>query len=158
MSQKDYDLAYDTLFAEGLEDENREYYQETANGFEFPEPKKEDRVEEAANLEDSDEKAMETPSFSEDLTTNTKLKFLQPPKPIFRETTETQAIYNTRVQIAERLKKVRFASGTRQGVLDPDSIDVISRMINNKIWFNTSYGSTEKYLKEIIENIALTSN
>jgi hypothetical protein len=68
----------------------------------------------------------------------------------FKEDSETSYMFECRRYIVERLKKLRLESGT----LTLQEIEVISRIINNKIWYNVEYDKdSESYIKYIISLI-----
>jgi hypothetical protein len=154
MSEKDYIEAYETLFNETGEEENRDYYDGEANEFRLPSEKfKEDELQEL-RLEDVDEEAMEAPGFEPNLDLQKKLKFLPPQREIFKEVAEPEEVYQSRVKIAEILKKMRFQVENKAVAMDLDTIDIISRMINNRFWYNIHYEpSIEIKINEIIENM-----
>jgi hypothetical protein len=82
-----------------------------------------------------------------------KQKFLKPTlgkEYDFKEDSETSYMFECRRNIVERLKKLR----TESGALTMQDIEVISRMINNKIWYNVEYDKeSEDYIKYILSLI-----
>jgi hypothetical protein len=67
-----------------------------------------------------------------------------------KEDSETSSMFRTRVDIARKL----FENKKNTGLIDPIEIDMVSRMINNKIWYNVKYDEvTEEYLKSLINSI-----
>ena len=65
----------------------------------------------------------------------------------FKEDSETSSMFRTRVDIARKL----FESKKNTGLIDPIEIDMVSRMINNKIWYNVKYDeATEEYIKTLL--------
>ena len=68
----------------------------------------------------------------------------------FKEFSETQYMFECRQKIVERLKTLRLESG----VLTISEIEVISRIINNKIWFNVEYDKdSESFISYILSLI-----
>ncbi len=64
-----------------------------------------------------------------------------------KEDSETSSMFRTRVDIARKL----FENKKNTGLIDPIEIDMVSRMINNKIWYNVKYDEvTEEYLKSLL--------
>ncbi len=82
-----------------------------------------------------------------------KQKFLKPTlgkEYDFKEDSETSYMFECRQHIVERLKELRLESGS----LTLQDIEVISRMINNKIWYNVEYDKdSESYIKYILSLI-----
>lgn len=80
-----------------------------------------------------------------------KLKSLPGYKDVlFKEYSETKYMYESRKAILKRLEKVRLESG----VITRNELEMISRMINNKIWYNETYDeTTESYISYILELI-----
>lgn len=68
----------------------------------------------------------------------------------FKEFSETQYMFECRQKIVERLKTLRLESGT----LTLPEIEVMSRMINNKLWFNVTYDKdSESFISYILSLI-----
>lgn len=68
----------------------------------------------------------------------------------FKEFSETQYMFECRQKIVERLKTLRLESG----VLTLPEIEVMSRMINNKLWFNVSYDKdSESFITYVLSLI-----
>jgi len=82
-----------------------------------------------------------------------KQKFLKPvlgKEYDFKEDSETSYMFECRRNIVERLKKLRIETNA----LTMQDIEVISRMINNKIWYNVEYDKeSESYIKYILSLI-----
>jgi hypothetical protein len=80
-----------------------------------------------------------------------KLKSLPGYKDVlFKEYSETKYMYESRKAIVKRLEKLR----EKEGVITGLEIEMYSRMINNKIWYNETYDeTTESYLSYILELI-----
>jgi hypothetical protein len=54
----------------------------------------------------------------------------------------------------EILGKMRFGVGDKVVGMDLDTVDIMSRMINNRFWYNIHYEpSIEIKINEIIENM-----
>jgi len=83
----------------------------------------------------------------------TKQKILKPllgKEYDFKEYSETQYMYECRQKIYARLKTLRL----EDGVLTTPEIEVISRMINNKLWYNVSYDKdSESFIAYILSLI-----
>lgn len=68
----------------------------------------------------------------------------------FKEFSETQYMFECRQKIVEMLKTLRLESG----VLTLPEIEVLSRIINNKLWFNVTYDKdTESFTSYILSLI-----
>jgi hypothetical protein len=80
-----------------------------------------------------------------------KLKSLPGYKEVlFKQYSETQYMYESRKAIIKRLETLREETG----VITRNELEMISRMINNKIWYNETYDeTTESYLSYILELI-----
>jgi len=81
----------------------------------------------------------------------TKLKSLPGYKDVlFKQYSETKYMFESRKAIVKRLEKLR----EKEGVITRLELEMISRMINNKIWYNETYDeTTESYLSYILELI-----
>ena len=76
-----------------------------------------------------------------------KLKELPGRKFDFKEDSETSAMFNSRLRIIELLKKLRLQSG----VITSQEINMLSRMINNKLWYGVTYSKEdESYITYIL--------
>lgn len=76
-----------------------------------------------------------------------KLKELPGRKFDFKEDSETSAMFNSRLRIIELLKKLRLQSG----VITAQEINMLSRMINNKLWYGVTYSKEdESYISYIL--------
>lgn len=154
MSQQDYEEAYETLFNETGEEENRDYYDGEAVGFKLPANKFQEEETEEPRLEDVDEQSMEVPGFEPGIEEQKKIKFLPPQRQIFKEVAEAKEVYESRLKIMEILGKMRFGVGDKVVGMDLDTVDIMSRMINNRFWYNIHYEpSIEIKINEIIENM-----
>jgi hypothetical protein len=105
------------------------------------------------DLEDQELEAMEVlPQINEAIEPEKPkiLKRLEPStgfKYDFKEYSETKYMYDARIAILAKLENLRLKSG----VLTSQELQMISRMINNKIWYNVVYDKdSESYLKYII--------
>ena len=80
-----------------------------------------------------------------------KLKSLPGDKDtLFKQYSETKYMYESRKAIVKRLEKLR----EKESVITQVELEMISRMINNKIWYNETYDeTTESYLSYILELI-----
>lgn len=84
-----------------------------------------------------------------DVPQTTKQKFLKPllgKEYDFKEYSETQYMFECRQKIYARLKSLRL----EDGVLTTADVEVISRIINNKIWYNVTYDKDSESLIEYI--------
>jgi hypothetical protein len=84
-----------------------------------------------------------------DVPETTKQKFLKPvlgKEYDFKEYSETQYMFECRQKISARLKLLRL----EDGVLTTADIEVISRIINNKIWYNVTYDKDSELFIEYI--------
>jgi hypothetical protein len=80
-------------------------------------------------------------------TVGAKLKELPGRKFDFKEDSETSAMFNSRLRIIELLKKLRLQSG----VITSQEINMLSRMINNKLWYGVTYSKEdESYISYIL--------
>lgn len=76
-----------------------------------------------------------------------RLKELPGRKFEFKEDSETSAMFNSRLKIVEALKKLRLKTGS----ITTQEIDMLSRMINNKLWYGVTYSKDdESYINYII--------
>jgi hypothetical protein len=67
----------------------------------------------------------------------------------FKEDSETSAMFNSRKKIREGLQRL-----VKEGVIVSQEIDMTSRIINNKIWYNVVYDTaTEEYIAFILKQI-----
>ena len=98
-----------------------------------------------------DEEDMPTEPAVELNPVKAKLKSLPGYKDVlFKEYSETKYMYESRKAIVKRLEKLR----EKEGVITHLEIEMYSRMINNKIWYNETYDeTTESYLSYILELI-----
>jgi hypothetical protein len=78
-----------------------------------------------------------------------KMKLVIAKKYEFKEDSETDYMHQSRLRIVRKLNELRKRE---KGVIGPGDIDILSRMINNKIWYNVSYDSTnESYIEMILK-------
>jgi hypothetical protein len=105
-----------------------------------------------AELQDEEDVEPYTVGASGTETSNTtvsgpKLKELPGRKFDFKEDSETSAMFNSRLRIIELLKKLRLQSG----VITSQEINMLSRMINNKLWYGVTYSKEdESYITYIL--------
>jgi hypothetical protein len=101
----------------------------------------------------SDQEFVEEELQPTDIPEITKQKVLKPllaKEYDFKEYSETQYMFECRQKIYARLKTLRL----EDGVLTTPEIEVISRMINNKIWYNVSYDKdSESFIAYILSLI-----
>jgi hypothetical protein len=103
-------------------------------------------------LEDDEDVPVEPPiELNPALSGKTKLKSLPGYKDVlFKQYSETKYMYESRKAIIKRLEELRQETG----VITRNELEMISRMINNKIWYNETYDeTTESYLSYILELI-----
>lgn len=89
--------------------------------------------------------------MEEPFTKQNKLKPLPKQRDIFKEVAEPEQMFQTRVKFVELLEKIKF----NNFILDPTSVDMLSRMLNNKYWFNSIYNpQTEETLNYLLNEIS----
>jgi len=148
MSYQDYVEASETLFGETFEEENRDTYQElNLNEIIQEVGLKEDEPLTEQEIEDLDEEIVD-----KDMTQPRKeLKSLPRQRNIFKESVEPENVFQTRLKIYEILENLKV---DKKYYLDPGSLDMLSRIINNKYWYNTVYDKTTEetvqYLMSLI--------
>jgi len=99
-------------------------------------------------LEDQELVAKELiPTETQEVTKQKFLKSSLSKEYDFKEDSETSYMFECRSLIVKRLKELRL----ELGALTMQDIEVISRMINNKIWYNVEYDKdSESFIKYIL--------
>lgn len=148
MSQQDYRGAIDSLFSKLSDEENLDIYNEINESELIPESTKDAAEYVDVPTEDQDDKLEENMIVSEPKVS--KLVNLPVHKNIFKESAEPNDMFETRLKIVNLLKNIQYDGR----YLDPDSVNVLSRIINNKYWYNMKYDkSTEENISHIMEII-----
>ncbi len=145
MSSQDYYEAEKELFFGSDPDENREYYEEELNDISFKKIREENAKETSKesspeDLEDDEEIAEEI--LSKNLKKIKVIKQLPIQNLSLKENAETPDMYETRKSIADMLQK--------NGSLSLEDIEMYSRMINNRFWYNMKY---PEHIEKIIDSL-----
>ncbi len=156
MSVEDYTKVEESLFADTGEGDNRDYYEGEVSEVVIPDPEEASKkfiekfgeegvLEEYEEIDDDEEKAMESFSPVEMSNTNENGETIVISN-IIKETAETDDMFNTRKIIYQRIIKL--------GVFPLEETDVYSRIITNKLWYGVEYSEkVENKVRKIYEMI-----
>lgn len=98
-------------------------------------------------MEDQDDFDVQEPNIQEYITEPNQYKNMPSKKYDFKEDSETSSIFESRIKITEKLVKIN--------IINLDEIDMVARIINNKIWYNVVYDkNTESYIEHILKLIS----
>ncbi len=147
MSNEDYEkIAHDLFVHDGEEEQTREYLNFITSSYQIPtgtEEKEEVKIE---DLEDDEEEAYEMLSPAK-IEVQRKVNKMEGITVSYQGVAETKDMYKTRTTILKKL----YADKT---AIPFESLEMVSFIINNKLWYNCKYDSTtEMFIERILSNL-----
>lgn len=147
MSKRDYQHAKSMVFThDGDEEQTRDYYNFDLSSYQIPEGTDTEEYPSPEDLEDDEERAYEILS-PPNMKVQNKLRIIESKAPIYHGIAETEEMYQTRKTILKNLRQIKQN-------IPFESLDMVSFIINNKLWYNSKYDSTtEAFIEKIINLI-----
>lgn len=149
MSKRDYERAKSMVFThDGDEEQTRNYYNFDLSTYQIPEGTTKEEYPSPEDLEDDEERAYEMFSPS-NIKIQNKLRIIESKTPTYQGVAETEEMYQTRKTILKNLQRIKKS-------IPFESLNMVSFIINNKLWYNSKYDSTtEAFIEKIINSMKL---
>lgn len=138
------EIVHDLFTHDGEEEQTREYLNFITTKYESQ--TKEEVIEPPEDLEDEEEMAYEMLSPSK-IEVQRKVKTMEGIKVSYQGVAETKSMYDTRIKILNNLYRIKTS-------IPFESLEMVSFIINNKLWYNCKYDTTtESFIERILSQL-----